>query len=366
MEELKITLGCDPEVFVVDKVTGKFLCAHDMIPGTKKEPHKVPGGAIQVDGCALEYNVDPCSTVKEWRENNYRVRAAMEALLPKGVMSVVIPTANFDPADFAKFPDKALELGCEPDYDAYTGEENVRPTTSLPFRTGAGHVHIGWTHGADINDPDHIADCREVVKQLDFYIGLPSMLWDADTKRRTLYGKAGAFRPKSYGVEYRSLSNAWLPTTIQWGEDEARQRFIYDASYLAVRELFTGRVARTKVNPMWPKNVMDAIVGNPIVRHGDFFFSNQLQQLVNMYIPKEPKKPQKVGGLMDEVDKPQGLADRHLGWANDNADDAERAQAAELIRRARVNHGLRPLNPERMPDWAPFGPPVGRVRGARG
>jgi hypothetical protein len=53
-------------------------------------------------------------------------------------------------------------------------------------------------------------ECRAVVQALDLYLGLPSLLLDGDEDRRLLYGKAGAFRPKSYGVEYRVLSNFWV------------------------------------------------------------------------------------------------------------------------------------------------------------
>jgi hypothetical protein len=45
--------------------------------------------------------------------------------------------------------------------------------------------------------------------------------------RRELYGKAGAFRPKPYGVEYRVLSNRWL-------NSEALIRWVYNQSQLGM------------------------------------------------------------------------------------------------------------------------------------
>lgn len=40
------------------------------------------------------------------------------------------------------------------------------------------------------------------------YVGLPSIFYDNETRRRSLYGKAGAFRLTPYGLEYRTLSSA--------------------------------------------------------------------------------------------------------------------------------------------------------------
>ena len=39
---------------------------------------------------------------------------------------------------------------------------------------------------------------------------LPSLRESNDRKRRELYGKAGAFRLKEYGVEHRVLDNYWI------------------------------------------------------------------------------------------------------------------------------------------------------------
>ena len=47
-----------------------------------------------------------------------------------------------------------------------------------------------------------------LIKYLDLYVGLPSILYDKDVRRRSLYGKAGCFRLTSYGLEYRCLSAA--------------------------------------------------------------------------------------------------------------------------------------------------------------
>jgi hypothetical protein len=55
-----------------------------------------------------------------------------------------------------------------------------------------------------------------------------------------MYGAAGAFRPKPYGVEYRVLSNAWLTT-------EDRMRFVFDQTVAAVNDLIAGKRAIEKL-----------------------------------------------------------------------------------------------------------------------
>lgn len=255
-----VLVGADPELFMRNPTSGQFISAHDRIPGTKLEPFKVPFGAVQVDGTALEFNIDPASTIEEFVHNIKSVREYMTNLVP-GFNVVAEPVAIFDD-DYFKWevPGYAQELGCMPDYNGWTRDMNPRPDPEgRPLRTASGHLHIGWTEGKDVEDHEHYFHCCQIARQLDFYLGIYSLLWDADGTRRALYGKAGAFRPKSYGLEYRVLSNRWL-------DSDPIMRWIYNSLQLAMSNAFAGiwaedvygDLAQTLINnniTNWPEQV---------------------------------------------------------------------------------------------------------------
>lgn len=205
--------GCDPELFVVDD-GGRFRCADGLLPGTKAEPYKVDGGAIQVDGFAAEVNTDPATSYKEFNSNLDKVLGQVQKMLPKGWALKASPVATFDEDEWDRAPDRAKELGCSPDFNAWTGSVNAPPDGDLipRFRTAAGHIHLGWTEGAANDDAQHLMNCRDLVKQLDMFLGAWSVTQESadGLTRRALYGKAGACRIKPYGVEYRVLGNFWV------------------------------------------------------------------------------------------------------------------------------------------------------------
>lgn len=227
---LKITIGCDPELFVTKD--GKFRSAWGLIPGTKEKPHAVENGAVQVDGCALEFNTDPVDNADDFVRNIKSVMGQMQAMVP-GYDFAIVPSCRFNGNHFRSLPDEAKELGCTPDFNAYTMAENPKPDNKTTMRTASGHVHIGFCEGADPGSDEHMIRCATLVKQLDCYLGLPSVVFDKDTARRKMYGAAGCFRPKPYGVEYRVLSNAWLLS-------EDRMRFVFNQTKQAVDDLVNG------------------------------------------------------------------------------------------------------------------------------
>lgn len=205
-------IGADPELFLVNG-SGAFVSAHDVIPGDKNAPFNVHQGAIQVDGVAAEFNIYPAKTASEFMDNIKTVLREMSDRIETknpDLSLIVSPTATFEEKYFKKLPKSAKLLGCTPDMNVYMGQKNPPPATKEPFRTGAGHIHVGWTSGELLDDGYHEYDCRQMVKQLDSVLYPMSCIWDQDSKRRELYGKIGAYRVKHYGVEYRCLSNAWV------------------------------------------------------------------------------------------------------------------------------------------------------------
>lgn len=210
------TFGADPELFVYSYDKGMVVSCHDMLPGTKADPFPVPGGAVQVDGTAAEFNVNPSKTFEEFNRNIESVLASLRNLLPDEHVLVAEASHVYQEAYFDTLPYSAIELGCMPDYDAWTGKRNPKPKAPQyrTLRTAAGHLHIGWERpdGKPHNprSPEFLAEANLMIQLMDWHVGAWSCTVDYDTARRLLYGKAGACRYKTYGVEYRTLSNFWV------------------------------------------------------------------------------------------------------------------------------------------------------------
>lgn len=228
-----VSLGADPEFFVSQ--AGKLVSAYGLIEGDKANPTKVKGGAVQVDGMALEFNIDPANNEQQWLGNIDSVLEIIQGMVPQHKMEL-IPVAEFGLDYIMSQPEKARELGCDPDFNAYTVGINPKPNGERSFRTAAGHIHFGLPEvegAAPVDDVDYHAYVAGMVRELDFYLAIPSLFFDNDVKRREMYGRAGCFRPKVYGVEYRTLSNQWLATK------ELRQ-WAYRASQYAFTQIRKG------------------------------------------------------------------------------------------------------------------------------
>ena len=231
---MNLLVGADPELFIRDRKTNTFISGYGIIPGTKKEPYSVDRGAIQLDGMAAEFNIVPAANEQSFLINIDAVMEQLRNFIPKKYKLDISAIAEFDEKYMEEQPNECKLLGCDPDFNAYTGYPNPSPNQHPTMRTAAGHVHLGWTNGQDTHDPAHFSSCITMTKELDFYLGLPSVILDKDTKRKEMYGMAGAFRPKPYGCEYRVLSNFWLYS-------EALMRLIYRNTNAAFDALTSGK-----------------------------------------------------------------------------------------------------------------------------
>ena len=203
------TVGADPELFIINKKSGKVVSSIGLIPGEKGKPYvseDMPSGfGLETDNILAEFNIPPVTNKVSFVNNieymkNYISRYVQEknpdlGILCKASMNV--------PEDQLNSPEAKL-FGCDPDYNVYTQSVNKKPNgENTNLRSAGFHIHICYPR---FNTQTSLT----LVKYLDMFLGIPSVIWDNDCKRRTLYGKAGSFRLTSYGLEYRTLSSALM------------------------------------------------------------------------------------------------------------------------------------------------------------
>lgn len=238
---MKVKIGCDPEFFLFDTEDKQYVSAHTFVPGTKEEPVPVPYGAIQSDGVAVEYNIIPANTEDEFVKANCEVLSYLRKLVPARYEFHFAPVAPFSKEYLNSLPEKVRALGCTPDYNAYTKKKNTTPNAEVEFRTASGHIHVGWTNDEDPYNPEHFEAACMLTKSLDYYLGMMSCIFEGPNIRRDLYGNVGAFRPKSYGMEYRVPSNWWL-------KHPEYMQMVYQATLYTINRLEEGRINPDKID----------------------------------------------------------------------------------------------------------------------
>lgn len=253
----QFTVGCDPEFFIkvlarkepppqktraeaqksidyYSKLMGATTAAaqedapksEEVVPicgllgGTKEHPMKIPevgeGYAVQEDGVAAEFNIPPCSTAYDFGNSLSNMLSHIERaiLLPKGLGRSYVNNLTLKKEWIEKHPNVGV-IGCDPDYCAYDEKDGLpisrtlNPDLIAGVRGAGGHIHLGYP--VDMCRPEIL------TKLLDVVVGLHFLHLDKQGARRQWWGLAGLYRPKSYGVEYRTMSNWWI-----WNASKAK------------------------------------------------------------------------------------------------------------------------------------------------
>jgi hypothetical protein len=233
---MNFTAGADPEIFVGDAQGVRSIIGK--IGGSKTSPQPLPtlgdGFGVQEDNVAMEFTIPPSGSRAAFVDNIGKTVAFLESVVNDmyGYKLVKESAVSFPEAEL-NHP-MAMVFGCEPDYNAWTGRVNRKPRADDPnLRSAGGHVHIGIPGRLSLKQK------RSIIQRCDLYMGIPSILMDKGDLRKQLYGKAGAFRPKPYGVEYRTLSNFWVFDTklTGWVYDQVARVLMHGEDTLDGKEI---------------------------------------------------------------------------------------------------------------------------------
>lgn len=198
-----MTLGSDPELFLME---GDEVVPSSVIIGKDRLEDVVP------DGFQVELNPQPNSC----RESaGYYIARALEELedyaLGKNLALSFKLAHRISDSVWKQTPSEVKRFGCSPTETAYRGKSKRVSGIRERLRAGGGHVHIGYKNAVN--------NIKDFVKLLDIVVGNTLVLIDRDPankERRKHYGRAGEYRPKTYGLEYRVPSNFWLRGYVTW------------------------------------------------------------------------------------------------------------------------------------------------------
>lgn len=200
----KIGIEVELAVFQIAK---PVVCG--FLPYTKDDPYDIGGTLFHKDASMFEIAMPPCVNGIELDDEYQKAMVEVRKLLPQGHHIELRPAVEYSNEQLESDP-YASVLGCGASQNLYGRDIQMPDEYENNVRYAGLHVNI---EGVDELPP------RRTVLGLDAVLGLKSVRdwersWsDAIRQRRTLYGSAGEFRVKDFGIEYRTLpSCAWTHT----------------------------------------------------------------------------------------------------------------------------------------------------------
>lgn len=227
MRYSNVKIGSDPELFIINTKTDSVVSSIGLIPGKKKDafrPAGMPKGyGIQTDNILAEFNIPPVKKASDFIHHiNYMkdyIRDFVKNVNPD--LDIRCVASQHVPWDQLE-GEEACQFGCDPDYNAYTENVNPKPCgEETNLRSAGVHIHVSY-------DNPNVLQSLRLVKCMDLFLGVPSVILDPDVERRKLYGKAGCFRLVRYGVEYRTMSGFFI-------SNDEMIKFLYDQTMKAIR-----------------------------------------------------------------------------------------------------------------------------------
>lgn len=219
-------MGCDPEFFIVND-KDEFVPAHRVgIPQKLEKPaglermgwndpayikyqRDIQGGkGVQFfrDGAVMEINTRNPATCRAGLISDVKFAFVnAQNALPKGYRLKATAAMPVDLEDLlSDAPPDVREFGCNPSYDAYTGQAKYPGNADqIPYRFAGGHIHLSTVKDLiALWDKDNHP---QLIKWLDLYVGaMLATIYNDDSQwiRRQWYGQAGEYRSQVYGKGY--------------------------------------------------------------------------------------------------------------------------------------------------------------------
>lgn len=228
---MNITIGADPELVVIDQGTGKPVPAWLVTNAKKEGIHQKIAENVDIhsDGVALEFNFAP-SPPQTFVENSLRAYNQVSNYLESfskvhkvNYVPGVLPEITGYDKETLMHP-IAVMTGCDPDFDAYKENPDIprdvhQAAHNNKFKYFGGHIHVGY-------DKEKCPPWA-IARLMDLLVYAPMMLVDPQPLRKEWHGQPGIFRPKIYGMEYRTPSNFWVGSKInsRWIRDNITSLF---------------------------------------------------------------------------------------------------------------------------------------------